>query len=150
MKMFPSKQDYTKHRWFSEKKVNRKKNLLYEIIPNFGYWRKFGQNTVTKFLGVNEYMDEHTGYVLGWDKTHRCDRCGRKLVYKGSYTIRMAWATKALPWLKHCGLCQECDLAMEKEKNKDKRDGIITSIKKYNSYVRKPIPNTYKQRYIWL
>lgn len=149
--MFPSKQDYTRHKWFSEKKVNRKGNLLFEIVPNFGYWRKFGQNTLDRmtFLGKNEYMDKFTGYVLGWDKTHRCDRCGKKLTYKGSHTVKMAYAIKLFPHLKHCGLCQECDHTMELEKEKDKKDGII-SIRRYDLLHRKSIPNTYKERYIWL
>ena len=150
--MFPSKQDYTKKGWFSRRKTVSKSNLLYEIIPNFSYWKKFGQNTPDKitYIGKNEYLDRFTGYVLGWDKAHRCDRCGKKLIYRGSYTIRMAYAIKQLPRLKHCGLCSECDYKLEKEKRKDERDGIITSIKKYNSYTRKPIPNTYRSRYIWL
>ena len=150
--MFPSKQDYTKHRWFSEGKARRKGNLLFEIIPNFGYWKKFGQNTLDKltYIGHNEYMDKLTGYIIGWDKTHRCDRCGRKLVYKGSYTFNTAYSVKVFPHLKRCGLCQDCDHIMELERKKDKKEGIITSIKQYKSYARKTIPNTYKERYIWL
>lgn len=150
--MFPSKQDYTKQRWFSERKARRRGNVLFEIVPNFGYWKKFGQNTLDKitYLTRNEHADKTTGYVIGWDKTHRCDRCGKKLVYKGSYAFKSAYAVKEFPQIKNCGLCQSCDHLLEEEKKRDQKEGIIGSIKQYVSYTRKAIPDTYRNRYIWL
>lgn len=148
--MLPSRQDYTKKEWFFRRTSVATPSLLRELVPNFRYLIKFKQNTANKLFGVNERMDAATGYVFGWDRTHRCDRCGKKLRYNGSRTIQMAWSVKAYPWLKHCGLCQECNLELEKAKDRDKRAGIIAIEGGYKSYARKIIPDTYRRRYIWL
>lgn len=146
-----SKKDFTHQRWFA-RKINQVHtgNLLLDIVPNFGFLRTFGRNTLDrtmKYLGHNEYLDEFTGYVLGWDRKHKCDRCGASLDYKGSKSVRMAYAMATMPHLRHCGLCEKCDRELEREKTSDNDlyKQMPRGFGKSNKHIR-----DYRDVYIWL
>lgn len=151
-----SRHDFTRKRWFSDKKNHSSSNLLFEIIPNFGYMKTFGLNTlnnVTHYLGgYNRTMNRYTGYVMSWDKKHCCDRCGKALKYAGSKSVRLAYGVTKFKRLKECGLCAECDAQLEREIEKDNIDGIIQYSGGVRRYITTPRrqPRDYRERYIWL
>ena len=151
-----SRHDFTRKKWFSDKKNHSSSNLLFEIIPNFGYMKTFGLNTlnnVTHYLGgYNRTMNRYTGYVMSWDKKHCCDRCGKALKYTGSKSVRLAYGVTKFKRLKECGLCAECDAQLEREIEKDNIDGIIQYSGGVRRYITTPRrqPRDYKDRYIWL
>ena len=146
-----NRQDYTRQHWFTGRKSRHYGNLLYELIPNFSWWKTFGQNTVDRVIHYpgNGRLNE-AGYYIGWDKTHRCDRCGAKLVYRGSHSVRMAYACKRHAWMKRCGLCSMCDAHLEREKKRD-MNTVMKSLPKAYVFMRPRQPvDIYRRKYIWL
>lgn len=153
--MWPSKQDWTKHRWFVKRRSRTQDNLLYDIIPNFSYLQRFGRNSlhgIIHYLGKNEYIDKISGYVYTWDKKATCDRCGAKLEYRGSRSIRLAYAAHIFPQMLRHGVCYKCDEEMMKQKANDEDAGLIKNYIRPRglSYERKRIEDIYRKKYIWL
>ncbi len=150
------KHDLTARRWFQDRKNRARTNLLLELIPNFGYKRTFGLNTIENTIcylgGYNRTMNRYTGYVMSWDKKHCCDRCGRALKYTGSKSVKLAYGVSRFKRLKECGLCSECDAILERDIEKDNIDGIISVKNGLNRYLRRPrtTPRDYRERYIWI
>lgn len=120
------KKDY---RWFMDDR--NRHNLLHELLISVETdltikAEFFGQKSSLKYIGNSQWINKETSYVLDWDGTHVCDRCGERL--KPSFaanSIGAALLLSEMPHLAESGLCHHCEQSLKDEMQEDIDRGLI-------------------------